>query len=144
MISFKAAPLCGEVTFDPADGTALFAGSKVTVACENAAKIFYMGACLVDCHFGSVALGRYGFSFADHVENLGGILAKLMGGKNGSYRNAISYSEGGELPQAITITDASDLAVMTINAVAENKYSIVAVNTLPPSSAVICTGALKS
>ena len=32
MISFKAAPLCGEVTFDPADGTALFAGSKVTVA----------------------------------------------------------------------------------------------------------------
>ncbi len=170
MISFKAAPLCGEVTFDPADGTALFAGSKVTVACENAAKIFYMvgegeavstegntaevtinEACTLTA-WGVNADGKESeranasytikeadkYVFINNVSDikdgaqyilLGATLSsktyKLMGGKNGGYRNAISYSEGGELPQAITITDASDLAVMTINAVAENKYSIM-------------------
>lgn len=170
MISFKAAPLCGEVTFDPADGTALFAGSKVTVACENAAKIFYMvgegeavstegntaevtinEACTLTA-WGVNADGKESeranasytikeadkYVFINNVSDikdgaryilLGATLSsktyKLMGGKNGGYRNAISYSEGGELPQAITITDASDLAVMTINAVAENMYSIM-------------------
>lgn len=170
MISFKAAPLCGEVTFDPADGTALFAGSKVTVACENAVKIFYMvgdgeavstegntaevtinEACTLTA-WGVNADGKESeranasytikeadkYVFINNVSDikdgaqyilLGATLSsktyKLMGGKNGGYRNAISYSEGGELPQAITITDASDLAVMTINAVAENMYSIM-------------------
>ncbi len=40
-VSFKAAPLCGTVTFDPADGSAVFPGSAVTISCENAVKIVY-------------------------------------------------------------------------------------------------------
>ena len=41
-VSFKPAPLCGAVTFDPADGTAVFPGSTVTISCENAVKIVYI------------------------------------------------------------------------------------------------------
>lgn len=41
-VDFKAAPLCGHPAFDPADGSAVFVGSKVTISCENAVKIAYM------------------------------------------------------------------------------------------------------
>lgn len=41
-VEFKAAPLCGLPTFDPADGSAVFAGSKVSISCENAVKIVYV------------------------------------------------------------------------------------------------------
>lgn len=40
MITRKAAPLCGEITFTPADG-AVYAGNAVTIACENATEIKY-------------------------------------------------------------------------------------------------------
>lgn len=39
--TITAAPLCGDITFSPADGSVVDAGSKVTISCENAAKITY-------------------------------------------------------------------------------------------------------
>ncbi|MDE6464820.1 MAG: chitobiase/beta-hexosaminidase C-terminal domain-containing protein [Muribaculaceae bacterium] len=40
-IALEAAPLCGEVVFNPASGSAVIAGSEVTITCENAAVITY-------------------------------------------------------------------------------------------------------
>lgn len=39
--TITAAPLCGDITFSPADGSVVDAGSTVTISCENAAKITY-------------------------------------------------------------------------------------------------------
>lgn len=39
--TITAAPICGDITFSPADGSVVEAGSKVTISCENAAKITY-------------------------------------------------------------------------------------------------------
>ncbi len=41
MIEFEAAPLCGEIVFNPASGSEITIGSEVTISCENAAKITY-------------------------------------------------------------------------------------------------------
>ena len=41
-IALEAAPLCGEVVFNPASGSAVIAGSEVTITCENAATITYI------------------------------------------------------------------------------------------------------
>ncbi len=35
------APLCGEVTFNPASGSEVYAGTEVTISCENAVSITY-------------------------------------------------------------------------------------------------------
>lgn len=39
--TITAAPICGDITFSPADGSVVEAGSKVTISCANAAKITY-------------------------------------------------------------------------------------------------------
>ena len=39
--TITAAPLCGDITFSPADGSVVEVGSTVTISCENAAKITY-------------------------------------------------------------------------------------------------------
>lgn len=39
--TITAAPLCGDITFSPADGSVVDAGYKVTISCENATKITY-------------------------------------------------------------------------------------------------------
>lgn len=39
--TITAAPICGDITFSPVDGSVVEAGSKVTISCENAAKITY-------------------------------------------------------------------------------------------------------
>ncbi|MGM9816278.1 MAG: hypothetical protein ACI304_04385 [Lepagella sp.] len=39
--TITAAPLCSDITFSPADGSVVDAGSTVTISCENAAKITY-------------------------------------------------------------------------------------------------------
>ncbi|MDD6702541.1 MAG: hypothetical protein PUE35_08140 [Bacteroidales bacterium] len=39
--TITAAPICGDITFSPADGSVVDAGSTVTISCENAAKITY-------------------------------------------------------------------------------------------------------
>ena len=39
--TITAAPICGDITFSPADGSVVDAGSEVTISCENAAKITY-------------------------------------------------------------------------------------------------------
>lgn len=166
-VSFKAAPVCGAVTFDPADGTAVFPGSTVTIVCENAVKIIYVvgngeevtvdgasaqvtinEACTITAYGvnadgidSDIAEASYTIKEADkyalvnHIEDvkegaqyilLGATLSsktyKLMGAKNGTYRNAISYSSD-NFPEIIS-TNESDLAVFTINAIGENKYSI--------------------
>ena len=41
-IALEAAPLCGELVFNPASGSAVIAGSEVTITCENAATITYI------------------------------------------------------------------------------------------------------
>lgn len=39
--TITAAPICGDITFSPADGSVVEAGSTVTISCENATKITY-------------------------------------------------------------------------------------------------------
>lgn len=39
--TIKAAPLCGAITFDPADGTEVEEGSSISISCENAVKLTY-------------------------------------------------------------------------------------------------------
>ena len=39
--TITAAPICGDITFSPADGSVVEAGSEVTIFCANAAKITY-------------------------------------------------------------------------------------------------------
>lgn len=41
MINIVAAPECGEVVFNPADGSAVDSGTNVIISCENAVKIVY-------------------------------------------------------------------------------------------------------
>lgn len=39
--TIKAAPICGDITFDPASGSEVEEGSDVSISCENAVKLTY-------------------------------------------------------------------------------------------------------
>lgn len=39
--TIKAAPICGDITFDPASGSEVEEGSDVSISCENAVKLSY-------------------------------------------------------------------------------------------------------